>query len=118
MTAAAPPQLRFTCSTDTGRDQGSVLIFRWGDCFIAAPWCIPTTYGTEVWLSSGNGGIHGSADWGKFPGCRTSRPPPIGGVGSEPEVGVAGLDQPALIGERDRLGTVGEPEFREDAGDV
>lgn len=44
--------------------------------------------------------------------------PPKGGVGSDSDVAVARLDQPALIGERDRLRAVVEPELGEDAGDV
>jgi hypothetical protein len=55
---------------------------------------------------------------GEDPRRWRSRYPPEGGVGSEADVAVAWLDQPALIGERDSLGAVVEPEFGEDAGDV
>ena len=91
----------------------------WSDsCCIAAPWLVTTTYAPEVWLSPGNGGIRGSAVWGKMPAAGRLGIPQKGGVGSEAEVAVAGFDQPALIGERDSLGAVVEPEFGEDAGDV
>ena len=54
---------------------------------------------------------------GRFPVPAVSVSPNWG-VGSEPDVDIAGFDQPALIGERDRLRAVGEPELGEDAGDV
>ena len=91
----------------------------WSDsCFIAAPWYLPTTYGPELRLSPGNGGILDSAVWGKIPGAGRPAIRQNGGAGSEPDVAVAGLDQSALIGERDRLGAVVEPEFGENARDV
>ena len=43
---------------------------------------------------------------------------PSAGANSKPDVAVAGFDQPALIGERHRLGAVGEPELGEDGRDM
>ena len=79
---------------------------------------MPTTYGPELWLSPRNGGNLASAVWGKILGAGRPGIRRIGGAGSEPDVALAGFDEPALIGERDRLGAVVEPEFGENAGDV
>ena len=55
---------------------------------------------------------------GEIPGSDRLAIRQMEGVGSVPDVAIAGLDQPALIGERDRLSAVVESEFGEDAGDV
>ena len=53
-----------------------------------------TTYGTEVWLSPGNGGILGSAVWGKIPGAERSGIPQKGEPDQKPMSLSPGLTSP------------------------